>query len=185
MPRTVPSAETIATSVLLFPASMARTAAGSLISGPGEVVAVVRDDQRGDARPEGQDDDGNDESGGAATLPALPHVELLSRAARPAAEGEEQDRRAEHDEAEDERCRWFFELEADAFLHHMIRNIMGCLVAIGQGNQPPSWIRQVLAALSRDAAAPTFSPDGLYFQGPVYDADWGLPQRTAAYDWLP
>ena len=80
---------------------------------------------------------------------------------------------------------WRFEFEASAFLHHMIRNIMGCLIAVGQGNQPPEWVAQVLAAKSRDAAAPTFSPDGLFFQGPVYDAAWGLPQRTAAYDWLP
>ena len=82
-------------------------------------------------------------------------------------------------------CYWRFEFEANAFLHHMIRNVMGCLIAVGQGNQPPEWVAQVLAAKSRDAAAPTFSPDGLFFQCPVYDAAWGLPQRTAAYDWLP
>ena len=82
-------------------------------------------------------------------------------------------------------CYWRFEFEANAFLHHMIRNIMGCLIAIGQGTQPPEWMAEVLAARSRKVAAPTFSPDGLYFQGPVYDAAWGLPQRTAAYDWLP
>ncbi|MCJ0764261.1 tRNA pseudouridine(38-40) synthase TruA [Variovorax terrae] len=80
---------------------------------------------------------------------------------------------------------WRFEFEANAFLHHMIRNIMGCLVAIGQGQQAPGWMAQVLAARRRDAAAPTFSPDGLYFLGPVYDAHWGLPERTAAYDWIP
>ena len=80
---------------------------------------------------------------------------------------------------------WRFEFEADAFLHHMVRNIMGCLVAVGQGLQPPAWMDQVLAARDRDAAAPTFAPDGLYFLGPVYDDRWGLPQRTAAYDWLP
>ena len=80
---------------------------------------------------------------------------------------------------------WRFEFEGNAFLHHMIRNIMGCIVAIGQGEHPPDWMRQVLEARSRDAAAPTFSPDGLYFQGPVYAAEWGLPTRTAAYDWLP
>ena len=80
---------------------------------------------------------------------------------------------------------WRFEFEADAFLHHMIRNIMGCLLAIGQGHQPPQWMSQVLAARDRDAAAPTFSPDGLYFLGPVYGAEWNLPSRTAAYDWLP
>ena len=82
-------------------------------------------------------------------------------------------------------CYWRFEFEANAFLHHMIRNIMGCLIAVGQGSRPPGWMAQVLAAKSRDAAAPTFSPDGLYFLGPVYDAAWGLPERTAAYDWLP
>jgi len=80
---------------------------------------------------------------------------------------------------------WRFEFEANAFLHHMIRNIMGCLVAIGQGKYPPGWILEVLAARDRDAAAPTFSPDGLYFLGPRYEAHWGLPDRTAAYDALP
>jgi tRNA pseudouridine38-40 synthase len=80
---------------------------------------------------------------------------------------------------------WRFEFEANAFLHHMIRNIMGCLVAIGQGNYPPDWLAGVMAARSRDAAAPTFSPDGLYFLGPVYEDHYGLPARTPAYDWLP
>jgi len=80
---------------------------------------------------------------------------------------------------------WRFEFEANAFLHHMIRNLMGSLLAVGQGMQPPEWIAEVLAARSRDAAAPTFSPNGLYFLGPVYDAHWGLPDKTAAYDWLP
>jgi tRNA pseudouridine38-40 synthase len=80
---------------------------------------------------------------------------------------------------------WRFEFEATAFLHHMIRNIMGCLMAIGQGQQTPEWMGEVLAARSREAAAPTFSPDGLYFLGPVYEPKWGLPDRTAAYDWLP
>lgn len=80
---------------------------------------------------------------------------------------------------------WRFEFEANAFLHHMIRNIMGCLLVVGYGHQPPGWVSEVLAARDRDAAAPTFSPDGLYFLGPLYDARWGLPARTAAYDWLP
>ena len=80
---------------------------------------------------------------------------------------------------------WRFEFEANAFLHHMIRNIMGCLVAIGQGNHPPDWLDKVLAERRRAAAAPTFSPDGLYFLGPVYEDRYGLPTRTAAYDWLP
>lgn len=90
-----------------------------------------------------------------------------------------------------ERCRWRFEFEADAFLHHMIRNIMGCLVRIGRGDAEPGWIAEVLAARSRLAAAPTFAPDGLYFLGPVYETHWGLPAEVtlgaelAAYDSQP
>lgn len=80
---------------------------------------------------------------------------------------------------------WRFDFEGNAFLHHMIRNIMGCLLYIGQGSQPVSWMQQVLDARSRDAAAPTFSPHGLYFLGPVYPAHWGVPQHVAAFDWLP
>ena len=80
---------------------------------------------------------------------------------------------------------WRFEFRANAFLHHMIRNIMGCLVFVGQGSQPPGWMREVLEARSRDVAAPTFSPDGLYFLGPEYEAAWGLPSQAPAYDWLP
>ena len=80
---------------------------------------------------------------------------------------------------------WRLEFEANAFLHHMIRNIMGCLVTIGQGKRPPTWMAEVLAARDRRAAAPTFSPDGLYFLGPRYDAKWGMPEHVPAYDWLP
>jgi len=80
---------------------------------------------------------------------------------------------------------WRFEFDASAFLHHMVRNIMGCLITVGSGLKPPEWMAEVLAARSRQAAAPTFSPAGLYFLGPYYDAPLGLPERTAAMDWLP
>lgn len=80
---------------------------------------------------------------------------------------------------------WRFDFEANAFLHHMIRNIMGCLVLIGQGKQSPQWMQEVIAKRDRDAAAPTFSPDGLYFLGPRYAAHWGLPEQTTAFDFLP
>jgi tRNA pseudouridine38-40 synthase len=80
---------------------------------------------------------------------------------------------------------WRFDFEGVAFLHHMVRNIMGCLIAVGMGNRVPGWMAEVLAARSRDAAAPTFGPDGLYFLGPVYDAELNLPEHTAAMDWLP
>ena len=80
---------------------------------------------------------------------------------------------------------WRFEFQANAFLHHMIRNIMGCLVAVGQGSRPPHWMDEVLAARRREVAAPTFSPAGLYFAGPVYASHWGLPEKTDAFDFLP
>jgi tRNA pseudouridine38-40 synthase len=80
---------------------------------------------------------------------------------------------------------WIFDFEASAFLHHMVRNILGCLVAVGAGRQRPGWLGEVLAARDRDAAAPTFAPDGLYFMGPYYDPLWGLPDRVPAIDWLP
>ena len=67
----------------------------------------------------------------------------------------------------------------------MVRNIVGCLVAVGTGRRAPGWMAEVLAARSRDAAAPTFAADGLYFVGPYYDAVLGLPTHTAAMDWLP
>ncbi len=80
---------------------------------------------------------------------------------------------------------WRFDFDGDAFLHHMVRNLMGCLVAVGQGLHPPGWVAEVLAARHRDAAAPTFPADGLYFAGPYYDAAHGIPERTAAFDWIP
>lgn len=80
---------------------------------------------------------------------------------------------------------WRFDFEGKAFLHHMIRNIMGCLVAVGAGQYPPGWMQQVLQARSREVAAPTFSPDGLYFVGPSYDDAWQLPNITSSMGWLP
>lgn len=80
---------------------------------------------------------------------------------------------------------WRFDFDASAFLHHMVRNLMGALIAVGQGTQPPEWMNEVLAGRDRAAAAPTFSPDGLYFVGPYYDAALGLPEHTPGMDWLP
>jgi tRNA pseudouridine38-40 synthase len=80
---------------------------------------------------------------------------------------------------------WRFDFDANAFLHHMVRNLMGCLVAVGSGRQPPGWLAEVLAARDRDAAAPTFAPDGLYFVGPYYDPVHAIPEHTPPMDWLP
>jgi tRNA pseudouridine38-40 synthase len=80
---------------------------------------------------------------------------------------------------------WRFEFEASAFLHHMVRNIMGCLLAVGNGTRDTAWLARVLASRDRSLAAPTFPPDGLYFLGPYYDAVHAIPERTPATDWLP
>jgi len=80
---------------------------------------------------------------------------------------------------------WRFDFDGVAFLHHMVRNMMGCLVTIGQGGREPAWMADVLAARNRDAAAPTFAADGLYFAGPYYDAVHAIPEHTPAFDWLP
>ena len=79
---------------------------------------------------------------------------------------------------------WLFDFEANAYLHHMLRNIMGCLLAVGSGRQRPVWMAEVLAARNRAVAAPTFAAAGLYFLGPYYDAHHGLPEHVAAHDWL-
>ena len=80
---------------------------------------------------------------------------------------------------------WRFEFDANAFLHHMVRNLMGCLIAVGSGGRTEAWLAQVLASKDRGRAAPTFPADGLYFAGPYYDALHKIPQQTAAADWLP
>lgn len=80
---------------------------------------------------------------------------------------------------------WRFDFDANAFLHHMIRNMMGCLLAVGTGVRVVPWMSDVLASRDRRVAAPTFAPDGLYFAGPYYDHRYEIPERTAAADWLP
>jgi tRNA pseudouridine38-40 synthase len=77
-----------------------------------------------------------------------------------------------------------FTFRASAFLHHMVRNIMGSLIVVGVGNQEPQWIQQVLEKKDRSIAAPTFMPDGLYLAAVEYDAKWGLPQQDNVISWI-
>lgn len=72
-----------------------------------------------------------------------------------------------------------FDLRANAFLHHMVRNIVGCLVYVGKGRHPPQWMAQVLASRNRALAAPTFEASGLYLAEVRYDAAWNLPAPAA------
>ncbi len=67
-----------------------------------------------------------------------------------------------------------FDFEASAFLHHMVRNIVGALVYVGKGAHPPEWLGELLAGRDRARAAPTFEACGLYFAGVDYDPVWQL-----------
>jgi tRNA pseudouridine38-40 synthase len=68
-----------------------------------------------------------------------------------------------------------FDLHADAFLQHMVRNIVGALVYVGIGRQPASWVRELLEGRDRTRGAPTFPAAGLYLTGVDYAARWNLP----------
>lgn len=68
-----------------------------------------------------------------------------------------------------------FEIEANAFLQHMVRNIVGSLIYVGCDRQSPSWIGEVLEARDRSRAAPTISANGLYLFSVKYAKSWGLP----------
>ncbi|MCS6765553.1 MAG: tRNA pseudouridine(38-40) synthase TruA [Candidatus Protistobacter heckmanni] len=68
----------------------------------------------------------------------------------------------------------FFRFRASAFLHHMVRNLMGSLIAVGMGRERAAWLAEVLEGRDRKEAAPTFMPDGLYL------AKVGYPEVLAA-----
>lgn len=67
------------------------------------------------------------------------------------------------------------EIQANAFLHHMVRNIVGSLLPVGRGEQPEGWLAELLAGRDRTLAGPTAAPDGLLFVGPRYPAACQLP----------
>lgn len=92
-------------------------------------------------------------------------------------------RRLDHIEVARIREFVVLEVEANAFLHHMVRNIAGVLMAIGQGKQPQEWARTVLESRERARGGVTADAGGLYFVGPVYPARFGLPPPPAP--WLP
>jgi tRNA pseudouridine38-40 synthase len=73
-----------------------------------------------------------------------------------------------------------FEFSANAFLHHMVRNIVGALVRVGAGKQDAVWLAGVLAGRDRTRSAPTFAAEGLYLAGADYDARFGLPPTVRA-----
>lgn len=66
-------------------------------------------------------------------------------------------------------------VEANGFLHHMVRNIAGVLMAVGAGEADPAWAHQVLVSKDRTKGGVTAPPQGLYFLGPTYETGFGLP----------
>lgn len=74
-----------------------------------------------------------------------------------------------------------FDFEANGFLHHMVRNMVGALVAVGSGGRDAAWLESLLAWRDRTRGAPTFSPHGLYLCGIRYPADAGVPEGGNLY----
>jgi tRNA pseudouridine38-40 synthase len=69
-----------------------------------------------------------------------------------------------------------FTFRANAFLHHMVRNMVGALVYVGSGKQEPEWIARLLGQRDRTQSAPTFAPDGLYLAAIEYDTAFSIPE---------
>jgi len=68
-----------------------------------------------------------------------------------------------------------FVVTANAFLHHMVRNLIGTLVYVGKGKHAPEWVTELLRSRDRSKSAPTFGPEGLYLEKIDYETKWGLP----------
>lgn len=75
--------------------------------------------------------------------------------------------------------RVMVEVQANAFLHHMVRNIVGSLLPIGHGEKSVAWMGQLLAVRNRDVAGPTAPSSGLAFIGPSYPRECGLPEALS------
>ena len=79
----------------------------------------------------------------------------------------------------------YFRIKGNAFLHHMVRNLVGSFIQIGIGKQKAEWMAEVLAAKDRSIAAPTFSPSGLYLAQIAYPDEFQIPRPWLANSWLP
>jgi len=69
-------------------------------------------------------------------------------------------------------------IQANAFLHHMVRNIVGSLLPVGRGDEASAWIAQLLVGRDRALAGPTAPATGLTFLGPLFPLEWGLPDEV-------
>ncbi len=80
--------------------------------------------------------------------------------------------------------RVILDICANAFLHHMVRNIVGSLLRVGEGRQPSEWIEEILQAKNRQLAAPTAPADGLYLVGVDYPEEFKLPGQHGIGPWF-
>jgi len=79
----------------------------------------------------------------------------------------------------------YFRIRGNAFLHHMVRNLVGCFLQIGLGKQSPDWMDKLLVARDRRLAAPTFMADGLYLAKITYPEQFEIPGPWLQNSWLP
>ena len=76
--------------------------------------------------------------------------------------------------------RWIaIDIAGNAFLHNMVRIMVGTLAAVGRGERPPEWVAEVMAGGDRRRAGATARAEGLYFLGPAYPRSYGVPAPTA------
>ncbi|QAU23461.1 tRNA pseudouridine(38-40) synthase TruA [Dyella sp. M7H15-1] len=78
-----------------------------------------------------------------------------------------------------EEAHVIVEIEASAFLHHMVRNIVGSLLLVGRGEESMEWVTTLLAGRNREMAGPTAAASGLTFIGPRYERHWNLPVEVS------
>lgn len=79
----------------------------------------------------------------------------------------------------------YFRIRGNAFLHHMVRNLVGTFLMIGREKRKPEWMAEVLVAKDRQLAAPTFMPDGLYLAKITYPPEFAIPDPWLKNSWLP
>lgn len=77
------------------------------------------------------------------------------------------------------------EVQANAFLHHMVRNIVGSLLHVGRGDAGESWMAELLRERDRTVAGATAPSSGLVFIGPRYPASCGLPEEVTLPETTP
>jgi len=77
------------------------------------------------------------------------------------------------------------DVKANAFLHHMVRNITGCLIDIGLHKQKPQWMKEILELKDRSQASPTAKAGGLYLVDVEYPEKWGIPKTHPGPLFLP